>query len=164
MSSGRANTFWAALVGLFWMFSGKARQALVLVVGTVCGSALTPWLKELFARPRPPGSFLVDSFGFPSGHALSVTLFSILLVWLLTRRHRGWRPVCILGAMLWVGVVGYSRVSLGVHYLTDVIGGYFFGVLIALGIALLSRDYVNAGGRPSNGRQALRHNADRFLS
>jgi membrane-associated phospholipid phosphatase len=114
---------------------------------------LTTALKEYFGRIRPPfeaGGARYDSLSYPSGHASgSATLVTVALVlfWpLLGARARRWALAVGIALVL---LVGLTRMWLGVHYLSDVLGGWAFGVAWALGTALLF-------GALSGGRAALR--------
>lgn len=90
-------------------------------------------LKELYERPRPVGGlYATDSFSFPSGHAIAgaVTAVGIVIV-LLPPGPRRWRWE--LQAAVFAGLMALSRTYLGVHWLSDVIGGTLLGVTIAVG-------------------------------
>ncbi len=89
-------------------------------------------LKYLFHRSRPALAHplvKLESYSFPSGHAVSATVFygfvAILLCSSVPSRVR--RVVIRLGAIALILAVGFSRVYLGVHYPTDVLGGMFEG-------------------------------------
>jgi membrane protein DedA with SNARE-associated domain/membrane-associated phospholipid phosphatase len=108
--------------------------AVTLVAGVVASYAAVHIAKAAYDRPRPAGA-LVDSHGsaFPSGHSLyAVTLVACATV--LVRGGAGWaeRITAVAVALILVAVVGATRVYLGAHYLTDVLGG------IALGVAVWS--------------------------
>ena len=90
-------------------------------------------LKEFYERPRPVGGlYPTDSFSFPSGHAIAgaVTAVGIVIV-LLPPGPRRWRWE--LQAAVFAGLMALSRTYLGVHWLSDVIGGTLLGVTIAVG-------------------------------
>jgi membrane-associated phospholipid phosphatase len=90
-------------------------------------------LKELYERPRPVGGlYATDSFSFPSGHAIAgaVTAVGIVIV-LLPPGPRRWRWE--LQAAVFAGMMALSRTYLGVHWLSDVIGGTLLGVTLAVG-------------------------------
>ena len=103
---------------------------LALAVGV--GSAMLYGLKVLFDRARPTAGTAYDAFGasFPSGHAFTaLVLYGLLayLVWQIT--ERGWaRALAVAFAVGTTLGVGFSRIWLGVHWLTDVLGGYAAGL------------------------------------
>ena len=88
-------------------------------------------LKAHFHRQRPAAFFDVaspESFSFPSGHALlSVCLYSLLATLISSRLSGRARWMVRLGTALLILTIGASRVYLGVHYPSDVIGGYLAG-------------------------------------
>jgi undecaprenyl-diphosphatase len=96
--------------------------------------------KTLVHRVRPIVSHPVDRAGggsFPSGHALtSMVAFGLALVLVLPMLSGRWRILATVTAALLVLAVGFSRLILGVHYVSDVIGGWIIGIawlLIAVG-------------------------------
>lgn len=102
------------------------------IVGVVLGGlALTLILKTVVGAARPPAelqAFGRSGYGFPSGHTMAATvLWGALAIWGLW----GTRRVRLLGASAIVGLVAFSRLALGVHYLVDVF------VSIALGVVFL---------------------------
>jgi undecaprenyl-diphosphatase len=117
---------------VFVWWRGRHRLAAYLVVTVVGGSLVDTLVKVLVDRPRPLVDHPLDTaFGtsFPSGHAMASTVAygAVLLVFLpvLGRRHR---PVAIAVAVTIVLAIGSSRLLLGVHFLSDVVGGYVLGV------------------------------------
>lgn len=105
----------------------RVREAVFLAVVSVGSSALTELLKRAFVRPRPalPWAMPIASYSFPSGHALgSLACYGALalVVWRVWGRR--WGTVAVGGAALLALAIGLSRVYLGVHYVSDVIGGY----------------------------------------
>jgi membrane-associated phospholipid phosphatase len=121
----------AAAALLLWR--GRRRLALWTLV-TVWGAALLGvLLKVVVGRARPD---LVDAVAtapgrsFPSGHALTSTVGCAVLLLLVTPllRRRPWRAVAIAAAVLIPLVVGFARIGLGVHYLSDVVAGELLGL------------------------------------
>ncbi len=97
------------------------------------GSVLNIALKHLFHRERPvlENPFVtLASFGFPSGHTMGTTLLcgSLAIIGATAVNGFGKRAGFFLLAAVWVMVIGASRIYLGAHYLTDVIGGFTAGV------------------------------------
>jgi undecaprenyl-diphosphatase len=112
-------------------------QLLALVLAVGGGGLLNILLKHFFHRQRPVLEnplVTLSSFGFPSGHTMGSTLFYGLLAIFVAQWLRTWRlrvlTSCV--AALAIVLIGLSRIYLGAHYLTDVIGA------IAVGLAWLA--------------------------
>ncbi len=124
----------AALV-LLWRKAFYRLLAFVLAIGG--GSVLNVLLKHFFHRQRPvlENPFVtLSSYGFPSGHTMGSTLFygALALCAAQTVRRRPARASLYVFASLIVGAIGFTRIYLGAHYLTDVLGA------IAAGLAWLT--------------------------
>lgn len=109
-------------------FAPGRRPGLCCAVNLVLVVVLNQVLKELVQRPRPEGIGLVaeTGFSFPSGHSMVAMAFFGLLVWLIWRYEcdRTMRIVCCVALSAVIVAVGASRIYLGVHYASDVIGGF----------------------------------------
>ena len=109
----------------------RRRLAAYLVVTVVGGSLVDTVVKLAVNRPRPIVDHPIDTaFGtsFPSGHSMASTLtYGAVLFAFLPIIQRRWRPVAIGGAIAIVLAVGCSRLLLGVHFVSDVVGGYLLG-------------------------------------
>jgi len=113
---------------------GRLRTGLTLVAVTMVGRAVNELQKYEFDRVRPalePHLVLVKTSSFPSGHSASSMIFYLTLALLLTHRGR-WRHLAAAGAMLMAVLIGLSRMMLGVHWPSDVVGGWVFGLLWVL--------------------------------
>jgi undecaprenyl-diphosphatase len=124
--------------------------ALVVVLSTAGGGAAMFALKALFDRPRPqivPHLAQVATASYPSGHALLSAVVYLTLGILIARftPRRSLRAYFLLWAFFLTGVVGASRVSLGVHYPSDVVAGWCFGGGWALAVGLLVRTLQRKG-------------------
>ncbi|WP_158035425.1 phosphatase PAP2 family protein [Herbaspirillum camelliae] len=99
---------------------------LALAVGG--GAVLNSVLKEYFLRPRPAlWDTLVSeaSYSFPSGHSMHTMVLLVSLGFVMQEEvKRAWW----ISAALFVFLVGFSRIYLGVHYPSDVLGGWFAGI------------------------------------
>ena len=116
-----------AALGFAWARRWYALLALGLTVPG--GMALNIFLKASFHRPRPAAtawSEVFSGYGFPSGHTMAATLLygalAILVCGALVQ-PRG-RLGVLLGAGVLIGLVGWSRLQLGAHFLSDVLGAF----------------------------------------
>ncbi|GGO12949.1 phosphatase PAP2 family protein [Micromonospora parathelypteridis] len=144
-----------ALLLVIWLLRrGARRLALWATTTMVVGGLIGPLLKLLVGRDRPE---LLDpvaraaGFSFPSGHALNATLAAgVLLLVLLPYVGRGVARVALwVAALLLTVVTGLSRVALGVHFTSDVLGGWLLGVaVVAATTAAFTSWRAHAGLRP----------------
>jgi membrane-associated phospholipid phosphatase len=127
-----------AAVAIWLVWRRAARwTALWLVATCAVGTAVQQTMKAAVDRPRPVWPDPVDSAhyaAFPSGHAMTATVVCGLLLWLL--RHYGvgralWRTAVAV-AVVSVAGVGVTRVWLGVHWASDVVGGWLLGALVVV--------------------------------
>jgi undecaprenyl-diphosphatase len=107
----------------------KHRLEIIIFIVTVSGSAvLNTKLKLLFERTRPIIHPIIAQTGysFPSGHAMSAFTFYGIVTFLLWRKisSRAGRFLLIGFSLFMIFIIGLSRVYLGVHYPSDVFGGY----------------------------------------
>lgn len=127
----------AAMAGLYLLWKRRTFW-LVAVWCSVFGGMLLNWyLKFVFHRPRPHFDdpiLSLASYSFPSGHTMTATvLYGVLGVLLITMtERRSIRVLVILLASCLIALVGFSRMYLGAHYLSDVLGA------IAEGLAWLA--------------------------
>jgi len=129
------------LSAILWIKKFK-NEALFLVFVSATSGVLIYLLKNLFARPRPVLEFLQETgYSFPSGHALiSVALFGSLFYFLLRVKSDWKRISLILFSCLGILILGLSRVYLNVHWVSDILGGYFLGATILfVGIYILKQ-------------------------
>jgi len=105
---------------------------IALLIAAVVGAVLlSPLTKHLVSRARPTAFFRTSATGysFPSGHTLNVTCLALALGFILWRLswHRAVKIAWTLALVIYIACVGASRVVLGVHYPTDVLGGFLLG-------------------------------------
>jgi membrane-associated phospholipid phosphatase len=137
-----------------FLIHGWRRGALLVVVTLAGAGLLNGLLKFSFARVRPAAFFdypLPGSPSFPSGHALfAASVFGGLAALLAVRlRSRVLEVVVWLVALTLIGLVGISRVYLGVHYPSDVLAGYSIAVIWVAAVAFGDRLVRHRRGRRS---------------
>ena len=115
------------------------REAILLAVTMTSGWAITYALKALVNRARPELWSTTWYWGssFPSGHTLSTAAFATALTLVATRLWPQSRHIALPIAVLWIGLMGLSRLVLGVHWPSDVLAAVCLGLFIPLAINLL---------------------------
>lgn len=110
----------------------RIRQAVFVVVTVAGSSVINRLVKTAVHRDRPLVDhplLLEQGYSFPSGHAqAAATGYAVVLVVLLPLLTRTWRRVAVTVAVVMVIAMGFSRVALGVHYLSDVVAAYPLGL------------------------------------
>ncbi|MCL5733679.1 MAG: LssY C-terminal domain-containing protein, partial [Patescibacteria group bacterium] len=125
-------TLLSLIVILMLLRRRKISQLFTLAAGVVGGVLLFSLTKIISHRSRPPlfdRIFPVGGYSFPSGHSVMAVVFYGLLTYFLIRVVKKWRikAAIFLGGIFFVFLIGLSRVYLGVHYPTDVVGGWMLG-------------------------------------
>ncbi|MEX2462390.1 MAG: phosphatase PAP2 family protein [Paenibacillaceae bacterium] len=129
IGSGTVVAIIVIIVMILFYVVLKHRSELVLFIGVVIGSALlNVVLKVVFHRARPTIKRLIEESGysFPSGHSMAAfTLYGILtfLLWKHISSSKG-RSLFIIFSIMMTTLIGVSRIYLGVHYPSDVLGGF----------------------------------------
>ena len=142
----------------------RRRLALLVVLTALVGGALNLGVKMAVDRERPemhPPTATAGGNSFPSGHATSSTVSygSVLLVVLPAVPRRA-RRGAVAGVVVLVAAIGASRLALGVHYLSDVLGGFALGsAWLAASTAAFSVWRVERGGRPVDAIEGLEPDA-----
>ncbi len=133
--AGSELVFIASLaLSAYYAWHRRWRECSLFVIAVGGGELLNLALKAFFARQRPLFTdplFILTSYSFPSGHAMASMIFYGLVVYLIVKRPIAWRwraLATITGAVL-ILLIGFSRMYLGLHYLSDVLGGYAAGLV-----------------------------------
>jgi membrane-associated phospholipid phosphatase len=132
---------------LAWLASRRAWRTLLWVgVAVTTVGPVTVWLKELAGRARPAfenGGLTYEGLSYPSGHSSGIaTLVTVALVLAWPRLTAGGRRAAAAAGVALAVLVGLTRMWLGVHFLSDVVGGLSLGMAWSLAVALV------AGGLP----------------
>lgn len=144
-ATGLGSTFIAVslttVVGIYLLWHRQRYWFTTLVLSVAGGAILNRYLKIAFQRARPrfdDPTMTFTGYSFPSGHTITATVLYGCLAALVVAntKDRGVRAIAIVAASLLIGMVGFSRIYLGAHYLTDVIAA------IAEGLAWLSLSFT----------------------
>lgn len=135
----RVSAVLVACSALYFLLLKRKKDALLLL-STLLSGGIAWVLKTLINRPRPTKDFVsileeTHYQSFPSGHVLFYTVFFGALIFILIRTIKKYPPLKISGiliclAMIFLGAV--SRVYLGAHWFTDVLGGFMVGIIFLL--------------------------------
>lgn len=132
-----------AIISGILIIKGKNIRTFILWLIVLGATADTFILKKIIHRPRP-FDILVDeiSFSFPSAHgALSIALYGFIayLFW-RSAVNKTAKIIIIITGIIFIAFIGFSRLYLGAHYLSDVLGGYILGAFwLALGVYILKQ-------------------------
>lgn len=146
-------TVMVALISLGLWFSGRKREPIFIISLTSLATVMNWLLKLLLARPRPGGeiNFLEqgDSFSFPSGHIVYATVFYGFLFYLTPRliNQSGVAKVLQSLLILLILFTGISRIYLGAHYFSDVLGSLLLGSLLLVPATRLYHNYTKGKQR-----------------
>jgi len=142
-----------AAVALWLWYTGHRQLPWVLVAIVMIGRGLSELQKYWIARARPdldPHLVVVKTSSFPSGHATSSMIFYLTVALALTVGTR-WHRLAAASAVMLSLLIGASRVMLGVHWPSDVIGGWAFGMLwVLLTLRLAGRLVRSDSGEAGN--------------
>ncbi len=120
-------------------FAGARREATALAVALLLLAIVQPLIKDVVDRPRPAEPEVeiratITSESFPAGHVMSPTVLYVAVLWLSAQSR--WPRMLRLAAAAWASVIlvatGVVNLYLGVHWPTDVFGGYAWGATLGL--------------------------------
>lgn len=141
-------TLFTVVTVIYLAMFGTKRMAALVATSMVSGVTLVSVFKSLFGRERPDLAYAelaAPGLSFPSGHASMSAIAFLTIGALIAASHRraGERIYILLVAGLLTLLVGLSRIALGVHWTTDVIGGWAFGSAWAVVWLLVARALAN---------------------
>lgn len=154
-----------ALVAIWLLSRRQWRLAAFAVVTTAGSSLLNTAVKLAVHRTRPVVSqpFVHEpGASFPSGHSQAAVVgFGVLLLVFLPLLGRRWRLVAVAAAILGVVLIGFSRVALAAHYVSDVVAGFVLGAAwLAAMTAAFNAWNVMSGGAPLDPSKGLAREPD----
>jgi undecaprenyl-diphosphatase len=128
--------FWLLGLLLLWYFGTPEwrNMAVAMAIGVAITAAVVMLIKFTVRRSRPAGEWgniyrRTDPHSFPSGHAARAAMLAVVAI--------GSGPAWLAGILvIWAPLVALARISMGLHYLSDVLAGMVLGMAIGLGINL----------------------------
>lgn len=116
------------------IFYKNKKELIHLYVIIMISTSINNILKLVFARPRPMLIPLVTekSYSFPSGHAMASMTFYGYLIYMLwnSKLEKKWKIIGSIFLGLLIVTIGYSRIYLNVHYISDVLAGYMISIIL----------------------------------
>ena len=119
------------------LFKGRIREGVIIFISTTGLSLISSVIKTLVARPRPSPNLVIQRgyFGtndsFPSGHvSFAMGLWGFLLFLVFTKLKKGMLKTTLIGMLVTILILmGLSRIYLGAHWFSDVLGAYLIGIV-----------------------------------
>ena len=113
-----------------FIFIKNKKIGLYMILNLIFITIFQYLLKFIFARPRPIGINLIEetNYSFPSGHSLTAMAFYGFIIYLIYKANLKYKKIFILLLGLLILLIGLSRVYLGVHFITDILGGFTFSL------------------------------------
>ena len=122
-----------ALSFLLIIILKNKKTSLYISMNLVCAFITSQIAKLIFTRERPLGINLIEESGFsyPSGHAMVSMSYFGFIAYLLykNQKNKFTKTILIITIFLTILTIGFSRIYLGVHYLSDVIGGFLLSII-----------------------------------
>ncbi len=150
-AQSKLTTSIALLISVWFGFQKRIALGVWFFSSILLGEITLKLLKHFVARPRPATNgelALAHGFSFPSGHALASALFygSLALLLCYSNTNARLKTIGAIILLFWIFLMAYDRVYLGVHYPSDVLGGFCLGIAwsccsLALYLGVLKRPY-----------------------
>ena len=136
-----ANTISVEIIGCIFLFVLNNTDKLKLISILGIAGLSNKILKVIIKRPRPSHLHLINErgFSFPSGHAMgSMALYGFLLYLVYKKVKNKYLKIMLMIFLSYIIItIGISRIYLGVHYPSDILGGYLLSLAIILGVEVI---------------------------
>jgi undecaprenyl-diphosphatase len=142
LGSQKGSIIIGAIVSVFLLRQGRKTYFVALWLVLLGVGLSVRYGKLIFHRARPVdvGFYEETNFSFPSGHSTTAMVLFGMITYFLMRNSRSkqQRIIYLLSGLLIIMLVGFSRIYLGVHFLSDVLGGYLLGATwMIMGITVI---------------------------
>lgn len=136
------------IICITFLFLKNKSYSIILTINYLLGILLSVTTKLIISRPRPNYSIIPtpDNYSFPSGHTLTSIVFYGMLYYLISQtiKNEILKLTLFIFLTFLLILISFSRIYLGVHYLTDVLGGIILGsILVAQNINIVRKNYIN---------------------
>lgn len=134
-----------SIAGIVFIALRWFRPLVILIIVMAGQAVLHNGFKWLIARPRPRAMITyqaIESFSFPSGHAIGVLCLYFVLAWTIATRateNPAIKALIGIAAAVLIFLVGLSRVYIGIHYPTDVLAAFLAGLVWSLSVVSIDR-------------------------
>ncbi|MFH1238118.1 MAG: phosphatase PAP2 family protein [archaeon] len=120
------------IIAIYLYVKSSKKKGIIFTSAILLTGILIKVSKEIFQRTRPLNQIVQEiGFSFPSGHSTMAVVFFGLIVYLFSKnKSKKIKLISSLIAILTIFLVGFTRIYLRVHWLTDIIGGFIFGGII----------------------------------
>ena len=137
-------TFVISLTVLALLFIKNKRIGIFMAIDLIVITIFQHILKPIFGRIRPLDINLIKetSYSFPSGHSLTAMAFYGFIIYLIYKSNLKYKKLYIILLSILILLIGLSRVYLGVHFITDVLGGFTFSVFYLIIFIKLTKKYL----------------------
>lgn len=121
---------------LLVVFIKRKKISLLIIINLITVFLTNQLFKIIFSRPRPDGVFLsyANGYSYPSGHSMVNISYFIFIIYLIHKYidNKLIKVLLYITLSCTIILVGFSRIYLGMHYFTDVIGGYLLGTCYSI--------------------------------
>lgn len=134
------GSFFGILIVILLVFLVNRKVSYICLGASIIQVLLNMTIKAIVRRPRPNVDVFIreTNYSFPSGHAMAITCLYGLLIYYLYKSKIKYRKLLITVCIFIIVLVSLSRVYLGVHYFSDIIGGILLSLSLVLYICNIS--------------------------
>ena len=132
------------IISIFLLIKHSRKNAAFLSITMLADALIFLILKLLLEIPRPISNFITETdFSFPSGHATTTVVFFGILSYLIINKYKNVNFEIALASFFMVLLISFTRLYLGIHWFSDVLGGIFLGEFILTGSLIIKHVLEN---------------------